>query len=100
MTKKKQVASSLKSRRPAPKTKEHAKASKRAAETKATTIRRLLGGNKGASLDELVVVTGWQVYSLRGFMSGTLKKKLGLDVTSTVLGGCRRYHIVDAAACT
>ena len=100
MTKKKQVASTLKSQRPVLKTKEPAKASKRATATKAATIRRLLGGTKGASLDELSVATGWQVHSLRGFMSGTLKKKLGLEVTSTVLGGCRRYHIVDAAAST
>ena len=98
MTKKKQIAGTLKSQRPAPKTKEPAKASKLASATKTATIQRLLAGPTGASIDELAVATGWQVHSIRGFMSGTLKKKLGLEVTSTVRGGCRRYHIVEAVA--
>ena len=98
MTKKKQIAGTLKSQRPAPKTKEPAKASKLATAPKTATIRRLLAGTTGASIDELAVATGWQVHSLRGFMSGTLKKKLGLEVTSTVHDGCRRYHIVEAVA--
>ena len=100
MAKKKDVTRTPKPEVPHLKARELAKSPKRATETKAATIRRLLGGTKGASLDELSVATGWQVHSLRGFMSGTLKKKLGLEVTSTVLGGCRRYHIVDAAAST
>jgi hypothetical protein len=28
-------------------------------------------------------VTGWQPHSLRGFLSGTIGKKMGLSVTST-----------------
>jgi Protein of unknown function (DUF3489) len=28
-------------------------------------------------------VTGWQSHSVRGFLSGTIGKKMGLSVTST-----------------
>ena len=37
----------------------------------------------GASLKDLMKATGWQAHSVRGFISGTLGKKMGLPVTST-----------------
>ena len=38
--------------------------------------------------------TGWQAHSVRGFLSGTVGKKLGLTVTSTkVEDGERTYSI-------
>jgi hypothetical protein len=40
--------------------------------------------------------TGWQKHSVRGLLSGTLKKKMGLAVTSQkVTGRGRVYRIVD-----
>ena len=100
MTKTKDVTRSPKPPFLTLKSKEAVKSPKRAIVTKAATIRRLLVAAKGATIDELAAATGWQVHSLRGFMSGTLKKKLGLEVTSRVLGGCRRYHIAEARAST
>ena len=39
-------------------------------------------------------VTGWQAHSVRGVLSGTLKKKLGLAVVSEMTeAGERRYRI-------
>jgi hypothetical protein len=35
----------------------------------------------GATPEFLMKATGWQAHSLRGFISGTLRKKLGLTVT-------------------
>ena len=48
----------------------------------------------GASLKELMKVTGWQAHSVRGFLSGTVGKKMGLNVTSTKgENGERTYSI-------
>jgi hypothetical protein len=36
----------------------------------------------GATSKELQKATGWQPHSIRGFLSGTIGKKMGLTVTS------------------
>jgi hypothetical protein len=46
----------------------------------------------GASLAELMKVTGWQQHSVRGALAGTLKKK-GHQITSEVTDGVRRYSV-------
>lgn len=43
----------------------------------------LLKRSGGATTKELMKVTGWQPHSVRGFLSGTLRKKMGLAVTSS-----------------
>jgi hypothetical protein len=43
---------------------------------------RLLRRPCGASARELLKVTGWQPHSLRGFLSGTVGKKMGLALAS------------------
>ena len=53
----------------------------------------LLRSPAGASLAELTKATGWQTHSVRGFISGTLRKKLKLPVESTKLDGERRYRL-------
>ena len=54
----------------------------------------LLARRDGAILSELVAATGWQPHSVRGFLSGTVKKKLGLTLhSSRVDDGTRRYRI-------
>ena len=62
--------------------------------TKQALLIDLLKRKKGATIDEAVEATGWQPHSVRGTISGTLKKKLGLIVTSEKPGdGPRRYRI-------
>ncbi len=54
----------------------------------------LLRRPAGAGLEELQAATGWQAHSVRGFLSGTVKKKLGLTLNSDQTGDRpRRYRI-------
>jgi hypothetical protein len=63
--------------------------------TKQARLIELLSRENGATIAEAVEVTGWQPHSVRGAISGTLKKKLGLAVTSTKVDGRgRTYQIV------
>jgi uncharacterized protein DUF3489 len=48
----------------------------------------------GATLKELMKATGWQAHSVRGFLSGTLGKKMGLTVTSTKAADEERRYSV------
>jgi hypothetical protein len=52
------------------------------AESKGTKILEMIGRTKGATLAEIMKVTDWQPHSVRGFVSGTLIKKMGLKVES------------------
>jgi hypothetical protein len=57
----------------------------------------LLRRDEGAGIDEMMTVTGWQAHSVRGAMSGSIKKVLGLNVVSEKTGAGRRYRIVEGA---
>jgi hypothetical protein len=62
--------------------------------SKAETLIALLQRKQGVSVAEMMSATGWQSHSVRGFMAGALKKKLGQAVTSTkTKSGERRYHL-------
>jgi len=62
--------------------------------SKTATILDLLKRKDGATLTDLMKATDWQAHSVRGFLSGTLRKKMGLDVTSTKSeDGERRYSV-------
>jgi len=50
--------------------------------TKQAQIIALLQRPEGASIAEIVAATGWLAHSARGLISGGLKKKLGLQITS------------------
>lgn len=63
--------------------------------TKQETILTLLGRADGATIADLIGATGWKQHSVRGFLAGTVKKKLGLALTSSKDDdGVRRYRIV------
>lgn len=50
--------------------------------TKQAALIAMLRAPEGATLDEIVAATGWQKHTARGAMSGALKKRLGLTITS------------------
>lgn len=64
-------------------------------ESKQATVIALLRRGQGASIEEMMAATGWQAHSVRGFMSGALKKRLGFEVVSAKdkKTGERRYHV-------
>ena len=66
--------------------------------TKQALLIDLLKRKKGATIEEIVEATGWQAHSVRGAISGALKKKLGLTVTSErAEDRGRTYRIVERA---
>ena len=64
--------------------------------SKTAKILDLLKRPDGATLAELMKVTGWQAHSVRGFLSGTVGKKLGLTVASTKGENGERWYSVKA----
>ena len=67
--------------------------------TKGQACLDLLARQGGASIKELQSLTGWQPHSVRGYLAGTVKKKLGLNLTSEKSGdGSRRYCVDHATA--
>lgn len=62
--------------------------------TKHTLLLQLLSRADGTTIADMMQATNWQQHSVRGFLAGTVKKKLGLALTSSkVEGEPRRYRI-------
>ena len=62
--------------------------------TKQEHVLTLLSQPEGASIEEMMQATDWQQHSVRGFLAGTVKKKLGFSLTSVKPNdGVRRYRI-------
>ena len=62
--------------------------------SKREQVLQLLKRPNGATLDDIVSATGWQRHTVRGFIAGTLKTKLGLEVESFKTGaGERSYRV-------
>ncbi len=55
--------------------------------TKTARLIDLLKRKEGATIADLTKATSWQPHSVRGAIGGTLKKKLGLAVTSERVDG-------------
>lgn len=62
--------------------------------TKHAQLLELLSRPEGASIEDMMQATKWQQHSVRGFLAGTVKKKLGLALTSSKAeDDVRRYRI-------
>ena len=66
------------------------------ARTKKQICIDLMSRSNGASIAELAKATGWQMHSVRGFLSRTSKTVAAFALTSDKPdGGVRRYRVVQ-----
>jgi hypothetical protein len=57
----------------------------------------LLQSVEGATVEAMMAATGWQAHSVRGAMSGAIKKKLGVTITSEKTHAGRVYRVSQGA---
>lgn len=65
--------------------------------TKQAQLIAMLQRPEGASIAEIAEATGWKHHSIRGAISGSLKKKLGLTVTSEKLAERGRVYKLSSS---
>ena len=65
--------------------------------TKQATAIELLRAPTGANIEALMNATGWQQHSVRGFLSGVIRKRLKLNLRSTLEEGVRIYRVTGGA---
>jgi hypothetical protein len=68
------------------------------AESKQARILAMLRAPSGATFDGMMHATGWQQHSVRGFLAGIVRKKLGLNLVSAATESGRLYRITDRSA--
>ena len=62
-------------------------------ETKHDKVLAMLRSKQGATIAAMMKTTGWQQHSVRGFLTGVVRKRLKLDLTSEKPGKDRIYRI-------
>jgi hypothetical protein len=67
-------------------------------ESKQTRIITMLRAPAGVTIDAMVHATGWKRHSVRGFLAGIVRKKLGLNLMSTAGASGRVYRITNRTA--
>lgn len=67
-----------------------------ARQTKQSRMIEMLRRPQGATIEQMAETLGWQAHTVRGTLSGALKKRLGLAVTSTKEERGRVYRLAAA----
>jgi hypothetical protein len=67
-------------------------------DTKHSRIVAMLRAPAGATIAAIMAATDWQQHSVRGFLAGVVRKKLGLNLTSEQTDKGRVYRIKDGKA--
>jgi uncharacterized protein DUF3489 len=68
--------------------------------TKHDRILAMLRMPTGATIAAIMTATEWQQHSVRGFLAGVVRKKLGLNLVSESTDKGRVYRIKDGKAST
>ena len=66
--------------------------------TKHARIVAMLRGPAGATIAAMMTATEWQPHSVRGFLAGVVRKKLGLNLVAEQTDEGRVYRIRDGNA--
>ena len=66
-------------------------------DSKQALVIGLLQRPEGATIAQIMEATGWQQHTVRGTLAGTLKKRLGLTITSTKEAGGQRVYRIESA---
>lgn len=61
--------------------------------TKQATAIEMLRSPGGTTIDALMKATHWQQHSVRGFLAGVVRKRLMLNLDSTLIDGQRIYRV-------
>ena len=61
--------------------------------TKQSQIIETLSTKEGASIDEMMKLTGWQKHTVRGVLSRVIKKLEGFELSSEKQHADRRYYL-------
>jgi hypothetical protein len=64
--------------------------------TKLAQLEAMLRRSDGATVEQISKSLAWQTHSVRGAMSGALKKKQGLTITSERMDNGRRVYRIAA----
>jgi Protein of unknown function (DUF3489) len=67
-------------------------------DTKHARIIAMLRKPAGATIAAIMAVTDWQQHSVRGFLAGVVRKKLGLNLVSDQTDKGRIYRVKDGRA--
>jgi len=67
-------------------------------DTKHAHIVAMLRAPAGATIAAMMAATEWQQHSVRGFLAGVIRKKLGLNLVSEQTDKGRVYRIRDGKA--
>jgi hypothetical protein len=67
-------------------------------DTKHARIIAMLRAPAGTTVAAIMTATDWQQHSVRGFLAGIVRKKLGLNLVSEQTDNGRVYRIKDGKA--
>lgn len=66
-------------------------------DSKQALVIEMLKRPEGATIAQIMEATQWQQHTCRGTLAGTLKKRLGLTITSSKEAGSQRIYRIESA---